>query len=134
MHKALPYGSNGLFIFRMLAKHLPRQIRNKVWRTRKSVENFVDKIAQHLGRLRTAGATILAFKTDLELHQSAPVKMPHKIVEADYPQSYPCASACGLPLRKYRGRFGTDSLTRQVSCTDAKRFTIILMGEDLSFM
>ncbi|MGB3430565.1 hypothetical protein [Achromobacter sp.] len=134
MHNALPYGSNRLCLFRMLAKHLPSQIRDEVWMTRKAVENFVDKIAQRLGRLPAAGTTILAFKTGLELRQSAPVKMPHKIVEADCPQSYPPASVCGLPLRKYRGRSGTDSLTRQLSCTDAKGFTIILLGEDLSFM
>lgn len=58
------------------------------------MENYVDKISpEATASFRKPTQHALAFGTDPELCNRAPVKMPLKFVEANYPQTYPRAPA-----------------------------------------
>ncbi|WP_148260652.1 hypothetical protein [Achromobacter xylosoxidans] len=135
MHNAVPYGSNRLFLFWMPAKLRPCSHKIKPRCGKKNVDNYVDKIAPSSDKFSKKTNDDHRSQTDAELCQLASVKMPleksrDRIIHT-FIHAHP---SCGPPLRESRERPGTDSLTRQVSCTSIDGFTIILLGEGLPFM
>ena len=58
--------------------------------TQKTVENYVDKIVvTATTNFRKPTMTTFALECAQELYRRIQVQIPHKMVEADYSQSYP---------------------------------------------
>jgi len=69
--------------------------------TQNTVENYVDKISlEATVSFRKRAQHALASATHLELCNCAPVKIPLKILAADYPQTYPRAPVLRSTTRR----------------------------------
>lgn len=90
MPNCLLYGSNRLFLFWMLAKLGKSEDQTNAIVAQKTVENYVDKIVvTATTNFRKPTMTTFALECGQELYRRIQVQIPHKMVEADYSQSYP---------------------------------------------